>query len=264
MKTTPTNGQDSPPQPPPGGLPAILLEAFATGHVQDGQGQTVPLHSNVSLGEAQSLYRAVAKISPAVSAEVGMAQGVSTLAILQACADARKGVHHVMDPFQSHFGDAGLAMVARSGLQPWLQFHRKFAEEIIPSLPTLQFGFIDSSHLFDLTIAEFVLMDKKLAVGGLLAFHDTWMPSLQKFLRYVLANRAYVVVREFDAPAPAPPPKTHRPLLSWERVIRLIPHHERFLAPEMLQPWNEFALPNLIFLQKTAPDSRDWKFHHPF
>src|SRR5207253_9411867 len=107
-----------------------------------------------------------------------------------------------MDPFQEKYEDAGLAMAARAGLDSRLQFHRKFAEEVLPTLPRLQFGFIDSSHLFDLTIEEFVMMDKKLDVGGMVAFHDMWMGSLQKFLRYVLSNRAYRLVRSFDAPLP--------------------------------------------------------------
>lgn len=70
-----------------------------------------------------------------------------------------------------------------------MQFYRKFAEEVFPNLSSLHFVFIDSSHLFDLTVTEFVLADKKLDVGGGMAFHDMWMPSLQTFVRYVLANR---------------------------------------------------------------------------
>jgi hypothetical protein len=67
-----------------------------------------------------------------------------------------------MDPFQDRFENVGLAMVERVDLNALIHFHRKFPEEVFPSLPSLQFVFIDASHLFDLTISDFVLADKKV------------------------------------------------------------------------------------------------------
>lgn len=40
-------------------------------------------------------------------------------------------------------------------------------------------------------MVEFILADKKLKVGGMIAFHYLWMPSLRKLLRYILRNRDY-------------------------------------------------------------------------
>jgi hypothetical protein len=189
----------------PKALPPTLLAALSEKFAFDAADGRVALHSNISIGEALTLYRIVRDIKPKMSAEVGFAQGISALAILKAIADNESGFHHIIDPFQDKYDDVGLAMIERARLSSRMKYHRQFADEVIPHLPELEFGFIDSSHLFDLTISEFVMMDHKLNIGGMIAFHDMWMPSLQKFLRYVLANRSYELVRTFDSPAAANP-----------------------------------------------------------
>src|SRR5947209_6531734 len=163
----------------PDALPATLRKALTDGKVYDSSGALVDLHSNVSLEEAFHLYLAVRDLRPEVSVEVGFAQGVSAQAILQALEDSDQGLHHVMDPFQSRYAYSGVAMVERAGLSRRMIFHEKFAEEVIPALPEVGFAFIDASHLFDLTVSEFVLVDKRLKIGGVIGFHDMWMPAQQ-------------------------------------------------------------------------------------
>ena len=179
-------------------LPAVLREALETSKVETADGRIVDLNSNISIDEALTLYKAVRAIKPKRSAEVGFACGISALSILQALKDNGVGQHDVIDPFQADYGDVGLTMVKKAGVEAHFRFHRNFAEEIIPTLPRLQFAFVDASHLFDLSLVEFVLLDKKMDVGGLIGFHDMWMPSLQRLMRYILTNRSYEVVREFD------------------------------------------------------------------
>ena len=246
-------------------LPEVLLHAFQQKRVFNARGEKIPLHSNVSLAEAATLFRLIRHLKPRVSAEVGFAQGISTLALLKAQEDNNLGMLHVIDPYQERFEDAGLAMVKRAGLSSHMQFHRAFADEVIPGLPALQFGFIDSSHLFDLTISEFVMMDRKLEVGGMIAFHDTWMPSLQKFLRYVLANRSYELVRTFDAPHATPKPGVKNAVKHLLlRSLRFVPKGSRIFREELLKPWPSFHISNLVALRKTGPDERDWMLHQPF
>jgi hypothetical protein len=71
----------------------------------------------------------------------------------------------VVDPFQRNYNYCGEAMIERAGLASLHTIFEQFPEEVIPQLPKLQFALIDSSHLFDLTIMEFVLIDKKLELG---------------------------------------------------------------------------------------------------
>ena len=239
-------------------LPELLQRAFEEGEVFTPAGEKTALQSNVSKEECLRLYETVRALRPTVSVEVGLAQGASTLAILKALEDNGHGHHHVIDPFQSYFGGCGLAMVEKSGLGARFTFYEKFAEEVIPALPRLQFAFIDGSHLFDLTLCEFVLVDKRLDVGGLIGFHDLWMPSLQSLIRFVLRNRAYGIHE--------PGVTTPGSLLARvaRKIAHCIPGQDRIFAREFLHPWGEFGLPNLALLRKQADDHREWKFHNAF
>lgn len=241
-------------------LPPILRQVFADKQTRNADGQPVPLHSNISEAEAEQLYAAVQALKPRHTLEVGLAQGISATAILQALADGGVGTHHVMDPFQERFENAGLAMVERAGLSGHLDFHRAYAEEVVPRLPVVEFAFIDSSHLFDLTLLEFVLVDKKLATGGVIAFHDLWMPSIQAAVRYILSNRAYQPW-DLDTGHGRAQPSRRRELLAW--ILRQCPGAEGIFRSELLEP-DISSGNNLVFLRKLQQDERDWQFHCPF
>jgi predicted O-methyltransferase YrrM len=244
-------------------LPAELEEVFKTQQVWTSSGEKIPLDSNVSESEARLLYDAVRELRPSRSVEVGLAKGVSTLAILGALAKNGLGNHVVMDPYQDNYQNSGIEMVRRAGLESWWQFHRKFAEEVIPTLGSIQFAFIDASHLFDLTLMEFVLVDKKLEVGGVVGFHDLWMPSLQSLYRYITRNRNYEVWRPDGASSPGA-----RGRDGWRGVLRgtlrRLPKAERLFTREILHPWGDEGLGNLVLLRKREHDSRHWTFHQSF
>jgi predicted O-methyltransferase YrrM len=234
------------------------------GQFRDAAGALQPLHSNISPDEALALYALVRQLRPRATAEIGFALGVSGLAILGAlAANGGDSRHFVSDPFQTSLvSGQGLEHVRRAGLSDRLQFHEKFPEEVFPSLPPLQFAFIDASHLFDLTLLDFILVDKRLETGGVVGFHDLWMPSLKKVVRYLLANRAY---RVHPASPPGPAPSSRQRLSSSiKKLLRALPRADRFLAPEILQPWADFNLSNMVFLEKLAPDQRDWRHHVAF
>jgi predicted O-methyltransferase YrrM len=245
-------------------LPPVLREMLATGQFRDPSGQLQPLHSNISADEVLALYTLVRQLQPRATAEIGFALGVSGLAILGALAANGGDTHHfVADPFQSTLvSGQGLEHVRRAGLAARLQFHEKFPEEIFPALPPLQFAFIDASHLFDLTLLDFILVDKRLDPGGVVGLHDLWMPSLKKVVRYLLANRAYRI-HPASPPGPAPTPR-QRLASSVKKFLAALPHADRLLAPEILKPWPDFHLANMVFLEKLAPDTRDWRHHVAF
>jgi len=242
-------------------LPEILTRAFADKEVFLPSGGKTALHSNISEEECEWLYGAVRRLRPAVSVEIGFAQGISTLAILKALQDNGMGHHHVIDPFQSGFGNCGLAMVERAGFGARFSFHEKFAEAVIPSLPRLQFAFIDSSHLFDLTLTEFVLVDKRLEIGGVIGLHDMWMPAQQAAMRYILANRAYVPDESMTRGSVAARPGIKGVI---RRLAGALPMAGGIFSPEFLKPWGSFGIPNLALLRKRDDDHRDWRSHTRF
>jgi predicted O-methyltransferase YrrM len=240
----------------------VLTESLERRVVVDEAGAAVPLAGNVSLNEATLLYDVVRATRPDVSIELGLAQGMSACAIAQAIHDNGAGMHHVVDPFQHRdWGGAGLATLQRAGLSECTRFYEAFPEEVVPSFPRAQFAFIDASHLFDLTILDFVLVDKRLDAGGVVAFHDSAMPSVSKALRYILTNRAY---RVHEA---TPTGGVSSRASAASRAARSIPRLEQLVRPEVLLPTPELGVGrnrNIVVLEKLADDDRDPRFHAEF
>jgi predicted O-methyltransferase YrrM len=244
-------------------LPPVLQEMLSTGMYRDAQGVAQKLHSNISADEALVLYDMVRALRPRASGEIGFAFGVSGLAILGALEANGLGRHYVSDPYQTKMVNGmGRENVRRAGLEHRLEFFEKYPEEVFPQLPPLQFAFIDASHLFDLSILDFILVDKRLEVGGVVGFHDLWMPSLRKVIRQVLANRAYRI--HPASPVGEPWSVKQKFLSGLAAVARQLPKSRRWLAPEAAKPWHEFHAANLVLLEKIGPDSRDWREHTEF
>jgi len=239
-------------------LPEVLTEIYSTKTTHTADGTATPLRASVSLAEATLLYELVRETQPKCSLEVGLGQGMSTIAILGAIKDNGFGHHHVIDPWEASFEDAGLAAIERAGLTQYMTFHRTHSELVIPSLPEIGFAFIDASHLFDLTLADFVLIDKKLHRGGIIGFHDSWLPSYGQLLDYVLSNREY-------KPYNWTP---RQPFTGWrKRLSRFIAKRSalrRIFSPRLLPFAPSSGAPNLSVIQKIARDKRNWDFHVPF
>lgn len=238
-------------------LPDALREAYRNNTVPCADGTHLKFDSNISEAEAEFLYKVVRELAPAVSVEVGLAKGASTSTILQALKDTgRPALHHVLDPFQdTEWNGAGLEMIRRAGLLDGLKFHSAFAEEVIPSLPPIDFAFIDASHLFDISLLEFVLCDKKLRVGGIIGFHDLWMGAQQKLLRFILTNRHY------EAVLPQPQPGLGAAELL-AKIISRLPLAEHLINPKLLRPMKSARYGNLFLVRKTAEDDRPTNGRH--
>lgn len=230
---------------------------FADKTVYDPEGNPHPLGYNISLEEARELFALVTARKPATTLEVGFANGVSAITILSAKQGYDGGLHHVIDPFQSRYHYCGLAMVRRLGLAEKFQLYEQFPEEVIPTLGQVDFAFVDASHLFDLSLMEFVLIDKKLKVNGVMAFHDLWMPSLQKLLNYILTNRNYRLINGQSLDSKS----LKRTLVRGLNKSKLL---QKYLSPELLAPHYMSGIPNMVFLEKLAPDNREWTHHEIF
>ena len=154
-------------------------------------------------------------------------------------------------------------MVRRANLESYFQFHETFAENAIPSLPNIEFAFIDASHLFDLTLLEFVLVDKKLASGGVIGFHDLWMPSLRKVVNYILKNREYQIYsqKEISSDLKMPRPEEYFKK-NFSRLISRLPKADRIFNPDLLTYIP--PLPSLTMIEKIKYDNRDWREHNNF
>ena len=238
------------------GLPEVLLKAYEERVVYTDQGQKIPLRASVSKAEAELLYNICQEIKPQSSLELGFGSGMSTLAILKSLEDNQQGHHYVIDYLEKWFENSGLAMVERANLSHRLSFYPEQLEDVFQKLPPLDFAFIDASHLFDLTIFAFVLIDKKLKTGGLIGFHDAWLPSQRQTLTYILTNRAYTLHN--------PRPRSLRNRIM-STILSLLPYQmPRKLPLHLRNRYAKLGLPNLALLQKQAGDTRNWDYHVEF
>jgi predicted O-methyltransferase YrrM len=219
----------------------------------------------INLDEALQIYSLVRALRPKDTLEIGFCCGGSGLAILGALEDNGVGTHHAIDPYQtSYAAGMGKRNVARAGLDHRLRFFEAFPENVCAQLPRVQFAFIDASHLFDLTMLDFVLVDKLLDQGSVLALHDAWMPAIQKVIRFILSNREYVALPAF-AKSGARPSFRSKLVQVIREFARRLPQAGQIFAPEFLEPWHSYHFSgNIAFLQKVADDRRDWRAFHAF
>jgi len=178
----------------------VLQEIFSTGHSTTPEGTLVPVHSNVDLQECKLLTHLIEKFNPKTSLEIGLAYGVSTLAICDSLAKIPESQHIVIDPHQnikSVWGGIGLHNLHKAGFEKLIEFYEETSYCILPKLVAedrkIDFAFIDGRHTFDYALVDFFYIDKLLRVGGIVIFDDADWPAIRKVCRFVAINLNYSV-----------------------------------------------------------------------
>jgi predicted O-methyltransferase YrrM len=181
----------------------VLREMIETQTALDPHGRPVPLHSGVSVADAEALYQQIRGRKPTQVVEVGMAFGVSTLAILTALSENGAGRLTSIDPLPQDYGRCGLAAVERAGFS---SLHRLIEQPSALALPellaagtTIEFGYIDGWHTFDAVLLDLWYLDRMLLPGGLLGFNDCGWPAIGRAIRFLETHRRY---REIAPPLP--------------------------------------------------------------
>lgn len=128
--------------------------------------------------------------------ETGMAAGHSAVAIASVHAQRGEGRHTCVDPYQTtQWQSAALELCEKAGVSEFVELIEEPSELALPALAAggqaFDLAFVDGLHLFDHILLDFFYCDRMLETGGIIVFHDTWMPAVQKAVGYVLANRAY-------------------------------------------------------------------------
>jgi predicted O-methyltransferase YrrM len=225
----------------------VLKEIFATGLVADAQGQKRRVHSQLCAAFAEALYRVILERRPSAVLEVGMAFGVSTLAILTALRLLGRGGRLIsIDPNQStNWAGMGTRNVAQADLQ---QFHQLIEEPDFIALPKLltggcklDFAYIDGWHTFDYTLLDFYYIDKMLNVNGVVAFNDCGYPAVHKVINFVLTHRHY---REIEAGLKPLYPRMREVVRllrgQWSRRQRVLHQDRYFEKTEHWEPNYDF------------------------
>ncbi len=230
-----------------------VLKEMYSGASTDTSGKKLVIHSHIFESYAEALYRAVLRVQPLVCLEVGMAFGISSLAILTALRQNGRGRLISIDPLQSsEWGGAGMDAVRRSGLR---DYHTLIEQTDFKALPSLleqgtqvEFGYVDGWHTFDYTLLDFFYIDKMLSVGGVVAFNDCGWLSVDRVLRFLKSNRKYAEIVGGSGPA-LPTPWKHR-LRHW--LGGPVSDADRYF--EKLEAWE----PKMDFYAPTDPAFRPY------
>jgi hypothetical protein len=178
----------------------LLREIYDTGEVVLGDGTRRAAHAQVSRANAEGLYRAVLRERPARVLEVGMAYGISSLAILAALQDTGgEGRLLSIDPHQGQiWRDGGRKTVERSGLGHRHELIEDFDYLVLPRLIEQQcrfdLAYIDGYHSFDYVMLDFFFVDLALEVGGVVGFNDCGWKSVFRVIRFVETHKKYAEI----------------------------------------------------------------------
>lgn len=175
----------------------VLEHIFDTYTVIDRDGQPRPLYGHISVTHANVLYRSITRHRPRLVIEIGMANGISSLAILSALRDLNNGGRLIsIDPFESTgWHGIGLLNVERASLAV---YHRLIEEPDYLALPHLlkdntiiDFAYLDGNHFLDYTMLDFFYVDKMLSVGGVIGFNDCALLPVRQVVRFLRTYRKY-------------------------------------------------------------------------
>jgi predicted O-methyltransferase YrrM len=152
---------------------------------------------------ARDIARLVGDLGLTSTLETGMAYGLSTLAICGVHEERDEGEHVAIDPHQStDWKRIGMLNLERAGLDHRARVIEARSDEALPRLRDeglrIDFALIDGLHLFDAALVDFFHADRMLDPGGVVVFHDTWMPGLAQAAEFVRTNRAYEVLEVGD------------------------------------------------------------------
>jgi predicted O-methyltransferase YrrM len=176
---------------------SLLERIYATGRVETADGESIDAFpEGLPRAHAQAIERLVREHGLTSTLETGMAYGLSTLAICGVHEARGEGAHVAIDPYQSRdWRGIGVLNLERAGLSDRARVIEARSDEALPRLRDeglrIDFALIDGLHLFDATLVDFFHADLMLDVGGVVVFHDTWMPAVEQAVAYVRTNRAY-------------------------------------------------------------------------
>lgn len=190
-------------------------------------GEYGPLRGNITSGLATALTGMVQRTKPALAIEIGMAYGISTLAILAGLGEGAKLIS--IDPYEhEHYHGFGMDLVARTdqGSQHELCERPDYLAlpEMISAGLTVDFAYIDGMHTFDYVLVDAFFVDKLLPVDGIVSFNDCGFRSVHKYLKFFRGHRDY---EELDSGL-KPDYRGRNPAVSLVRRLEGRSSHDRY------------------------------------
>lgn len=261
---------------------AILQEIFASQIIPTPHGKPIRLRDGISPAEAELISATIEELQAARTLEIGLALGLSALAICGAIATRPGARHIILDPSQNsptNWDGIGLYNLERAGFKSLIEFYEQPSAVALPALQAagtrLDFAFVDGRHTFDHVLIDFFYIDQMLRVGGVIMFDDADWPSIRSVIRFMVANRAYTVYKTL--PAHIDDRRLKRKvyeaaIAGLGRGLNLISRLpglrlpiSRMFSAETLGIDRKFGLrSSCIALRKNAEDRRETKWHVTF
>ena len=177
---------------------ARYFDAYSTGVFKHPDGRTDLLGSVKVMPDAAAMLSHLAKQSPTpLTIEVGFGMGSTSSVILATLQEHRDDFEHIVfDPYglQNGGGDVVLSYLEEL-FSPKFKRVRQMSQIGLGQL-ALERGngcagliFIDGSHFFENVMVDFLLSDALCAIGGHIAFDNSWFPAVESAVNYVSANR---------------------------------------------------------------------------
>ena len=215
-----------------------LVALVSTPEVHTLEGAMIPRHSGVLPGLATALHRFVAARQPREVLEVGLGQGVSSVAILTALEHGRLTS---IDPIQTRsWKGAGVAEIASLGLADRHRFIEDYDYFALPQLlragEHFDLAYLDGWHTFDYTLLDLFYADKLLDVGGVLVVNDCGWAAVDAAVRAFLAHREYVEL-PVNPPAYQAAYRGNGRVLPYGvgRLLRYVPDSKRGIVAKVLK-----------------------------
>lgn len=204
--------------------------------------------TSLRLDEALMLQRLVVESGATKTLEIGLALGASAIAVAEALDLTGLEGHHVaLDPFQRAFGNVGLIELERLGLNKRVEYLSEYSEDFLHESAKcgrrFDLIFNDGAHSIGNKMTDTFFADRCLSAGGILAFHDAFMPSTAACVRYLVQERAY-------EPIPLPPESRFK---RWARIIKYSLVHGRWYASKIIPCTHR----SLVALRKTHHSIND-------
>ncbi len=240
----------------------LWAEIVKRGYVETADGRRLPLHSATSFEQCEFIQQQMQSVGAVKTLEVGLAYGISALAICQKLQGTIGGRHIAIDPWQKTecWHSVGLENLRRAGFETLVDFFDESAEQCLPKLAAagvcLDFAYIDAGKRLDDTLIYSSYVMRMLRVGGRVVFDDAQFPGIRAALRYLVQDPRYRCVATMN-----PDGRSWR-RSSAEALVRHLPLANRLAAPDILMSDRELGIAGqCVVLEKVADTEADWKWH---
>jgi predicted O-methyltransferase YrrM len=149
---------------------------------------------SITAREAEALTRWVLREKPTHTIEIGLAFGVSALAICAGLVEAGNpsARHVVLDPFQDRFAHCGLQVLDEAGIASLVEFHARPSQLALPAFlqdgRRFDFAFVDGNHRFDGVLVDLFYLGRLLRPGGIVFLDDYDLPGVRRAVSFFVSN----------------------------------------------------------------------------